>query len=307
MRSIRLNADNLCYFNIPTKGNVVIPSRVTDTVTGEECQIISIGDCFRFNEEITAITVLEGVLRIHDEAFQQCVNLRSVVLPNSLECIEEYAFDNCESLKTIVLGGVTQVGVGVFSRCKSLEQVCFPQGLLFIGENTFRGCMSLKKVEIPSTVAKMFDRDYMSVPDTCVVSVSKTETTLTENELREQAAELKLTKSGINSFHIQTAGHVVIPEYLTAEDGTFYRVTEIGSGTFYNCTELKTIALPSSVRTIETGAFMGCTEAELTIPSTVVKIEGHAFDGVKSIVYHGNAVGAPWGARVINPNASAFL
>lgn len=80
-------------------------------------------------------------------------------------------------------------------------------------------------------------------------------------------------------------------------------VTEIGSYTFQNCTNLKNVEIADSgLQIIWTGAFEGCTSLkEITIPSTVTNIVNYAFRGTSDITItinkaQGSISGSPWGA-----------
>ena len=72
-------------------------------------------------------------------------------------------------------------------------------------------------------------------------------------EIRSTTAPLTVAvtpKSGYGNY----VGDVVIPSIVS--DGTnTYRVTCIGDGAFYNCSGLKSVQMPSSIKTIERQAF----------------------------------------------------
>ena len=53
------------------------------------------------------------------------------------------------------------------------------------------------------------------------------------------------------------AGDVAIPEQVTYNNES-YRVTSIGHFAFHNCSELTSIAIPSSITLIDDGAFLNC-------------------------------------------------
>ncbi len=53
------------------------------------------------------------------------------------------------------------------------------------------------------------------------------------------------------------SGDVAIPEQVTYNNKT-YRVTTIGHFAFHNCSELTSIAIPSSITLIDDGAFLNC-------------------------------------------------
>ena len=52
-------------------------------------------------------------------------------------------------------------------------------------------------------------------------------------------------------------GDIVIPSQITYE-GTTYTVTTIGTIAFYNCQELQSVSIPSSVTQISDEAFEAC-------------------------------------------------
>lgn len=63
-----------------------------------------------------------------------------------------------------------------------------------------------------------------------------------------------------------------------------HNIDIINQGAFYNCTQLKTIILPETVKTIHLSAFQGCTNLiDITIPQSVTYIQANAFDGCTSL------------------------
>ena len=67
-------------------------------------------------------------------------------------------------------------------------------------------------------------------------------------------------------------------------EGTTYRVTEIGEGAFQNCALITSITINENVVTIGENAFAGCSGmARVTIPNTVTTIGGNSFGGCTSL------------------------
>lgn len=99
---------------IGTDANVTTP-----TMLGGHA-VTAIGDgCFNYqgsHENLTSVTISEGVTTIGRNAFSECRNLSSVSLPNSLVSIGQYAFDDCSALTSITIpGSVTSIGYFAFS------------------------------------------------------------------------------------------------------------------------------------------------------------------------------------------------
>ena len=65
--------------------------------------------------------VMPGVTIVGYSAFYACLNLFSVVFGNSLETIEESAFDQCTSLRHIKMPSVIRIGQRAFQDCAVAE------------------------------------------------------------------------------------------------------------------------------------------------------------------------------------------
>jgi hypothetical protein len=76
-----------------------------------------------------------------------------------------------------------------------------------------------------------------------------------------------------------------IPEKVLYQ-GTYYPVTAIGSGAFYNCTALRSITLPATLISVEAAAFSNCIDlATINFPNTLIFIGTSAFasSGLQSV------------------------
>ena len=78
-------------------------------------------------------------------------------------------------------------------------------------------------------------------------------------------------------------------------------ITEIGSGTFFECHGITEVTIPDSVVSIGERAFDQCVGiTSLKIPESVTTIGKNAFRYVANVEYSGTASGSPWGARSVN-------
>ncbi len=101
--------------------------------------------------------VPEGVRAIGAGAFvgneDLVPTLVSVILPQGLERVGDYAFSGCTGLQSILLPDtVTRIGQKAFAYCESLAQVDFPAGLVSIGDHAFDYCGSLVSADLPEAL-----------------------------------------------------------------------------------------------------------------------------------------------------------
>ncbi len=97
------------------------------------------------------IDVLPGTISINERAFEGCVKVTSLNLPDSITAIGRRAFKGCVGLERVrIPRKVKCISDSVFSDCASLESVDIPEGVSKIGCGAFERCLSLKSVRLPS-------------------------------------------------------------------------------------------------------------------------------------------------------------
>lgn len=116
-------------------------------------KVVAIGEgAFNNCVELTSVAIPEGVKVIGDSAFEGCKSLATVDLPESLTTISSYAFFGCDSLKTVALyPNTVNIEAYAFYDC-GIESIAIPSGVATIEEGTFGECASLKNLFIPNTV-----------------------------------------------------------------------------------------------------------------------------------------------------------
>ena len=96
------------------------------------------------------------VVGIGDNAFSECSNLKSIVIPDNVMSICKLAFNGCSSLESVMLpDSITSIGDAAFSWCLSLKSVTMPGSVTSIGDGAFLICQDLKSVTIPDSVASI--------------------------------------------------------------------------------------------------------------------------------------------------------
>lgn len=246
------------------------------------------------------IILSEYVTSIYDNGFQDCVNLKSINLPLSVDTIFGGAFTNCFKLNNVVLpeklsvikgwafygctsltsinipGSVEILQAGAFISCTALNKVTFEEGTKIIDEACFRDCSSLTNVEFSNTINKIGDYAFMN----CInLKMDNLPDNLEEigygafkncRNITELSLPLKVTSLGGDSFkECENLTSITLHENLE----------EIGYNAFDKCINLKSITIPSSVNSINR-AFSNCTSLESIYSKAVNPPLGGFFEGV---------------------------
>lgn len=103
--------------------------------------------------ENTSIEIKDGTIGIAGEAFEDCSNLVSIYIPNSVTLIGYRAFASCTNLTNVIIpDSVTEIGVNAFSECTGLTNITISKSVTHIYFGAFSGCTNLKSVTIPDNV-----------------------------------------------------------------------------------------------------------------------------------------------------------
>ncbi len=101
----------------------------------------------------TSYSIPSTVKTIGLGAFESCINLTKIQIPPTVQFIGDGAFRQCKSLTSIEIpSGVKTINVLTFNDCISLTNVQIPSSVTSIGTLAFNGCKSLTSIKIPSNV-----------------------------------------------------------------------------------------------------------------------------------------------------------
>lgn len=91
--------------------------------------------------------IRSGVTRIQGSAFEGCVSLMEVDIPDTVTYIGSSAFKGCVGLHGIEIPtGVAEIANGAFQGCAMLTDVVLHPALSVIRRDAFRDCVSLGKI-----------------------------------------------------------------------------------------------------------------------------------------------------------------
>lgn len=220
-----------------------------------------------------------GVGVIYNRAFEECENLVTVNMPDTVLWIGSYCFWFCPSLVNINFGdNVEYIGMGSFYGCSSLKNITIPQSVSSIGEMAFYLCRSLEKIEVEDANV------YYSSLNGVLFDENKTLLIAYPQGKTDTYYSMPNDVKKIDSYAF--TGNPFI-EKIKASDN----VTEIGESAFESCLLLKSVNIPNGVETIGRQAFLQCDALEsVTMSSAVTVVEPFAFDrcfSLKNIYFSG--------------------
>ena len=96
-------------------------------------------------------------------AVADCKHLQSVTIPASVEDIDDSAFENCRSLSSLTFEDgslLTRIGSWAFYNCHNLTSVEIPEGVTEIGDAAFYGCVYAESLHLPSSVQSIGDNGF---------------------------------------------------------------------------------------------------------------------------------------------------
>ena len=236
-----------------------------------------------------------GTKIICEEAFRWdkligCHFLKSLVIPDSVTNIGDYAFWGCKSLKSLVIpDSVTSIGDYAFDDCTSLSSLVIPEGVTSIGHCAFRGCYSLKSLVIPASVGNIIGNPFSGWNGELKC--------LSPYFIYDNKVLFDKDKSKIIAFRDKNTTSYVIPDSVSCiEFGAFWKcyslrslvipdsVSSIGYWAFWNCRSLTDIVIPDGVNSIGDRVFSGCCSLKsLVIPDSVSSIGESAFEDCGSL------------------------
>ena len=98
----------------------------------------------------------------------------SLVIPETYTEITSYAFQNCDTLETVICyAPIENLPEGLFSGCTSLREVVFVNGVRNIDRYVFDGCTNLETVYLGEYVENVSDSAFLNRDQTAAFSLEQ--------------------------------------------------------------------------------------------------------------------------------------
>lgn len=295
-------SNNTKYIEVVAAGEHIESATIPSKING--ITVTAISD-FENCTNLKSISIPNTVTSIDTGTFRGCTSLKNITIPNSVKEIGAQAFAGCTSLTSIVFpSGITSFGdvnftYGILEDCTSLKSVTLPSNLTWIPSEMFSGCTALTSVTIPSKVTKIGLAAFKNCKSLTSITIPATVTEIQHSIFATDGTFYgctALTTAKINAkSKVISSGMFYGCSKLTSV--TFSdSFTEMGGQAFENCTSLRTITLPSNLTNIANAAFRGCTNlSNISIPDSVTEVSQAAFVDCKSLT----SISFPCGVRKI--------
>ena len=225
------------------------------------------------NTTVTSIVIPDTVQEIQKYAFYNCVGLKKVTIPSSVRFIREYAFYGDAKLETVDLSNVEAIGARAFSGCSklTLDPEKDLRKTYSIGDRAFENCTSITSVDL-TTLRNTGKEAFKGCSSLEAVVLGE----------KTKLSYAMFVRSGVKNIVLYET--LEIPAYCFAECKDLESVTfkndiwRIGNGAFCENEKLATVNFEGSVDIIGEQAFYDCPAlTALKLPNCEITLENYCF------------------------------
>lgn len=238
----------------------------------------------------------DGIEKIASYAFDECNSLVSISMPNSMTSIGFSAFASCRNLETVDMGNsITYIGEAAFHSCESLATINFPNSVTFVGDDAFYGTHWLEPIYNERVFAYYPPSDTASnyiIPEGieqiaggAFLACYNLTSVVIPNSVTYVGWDAFGDCYGIEEPLYNAHCFARMPfDYAATEYVVPDGIEQIAGGAFWSCDRLRSIALPKSVTSIGKYAFEFCTNlTTFELPNSVTEIGDCAFMDCESL------------------------
>ena len=239
--------------------------------------------------EMEKIVVKEGVTYLGCSITSYYNNVKSVLLPKSLNEIGHGAFKDTKITKIKFPSNLKVIGGGAFYNTK-LKEVVIPQKVVRIDSWAFQSCKKLTKIQLPKKLEKISGWLFSYCPKLKTVTIPSKVTQIGEGAFYQSGLTTMTIPKKVTRIKAEAFKKCTSLKKVTFETN---KLTTIDTSLFEGCKKLTTITLPDSVTKLNKQAFKGSGLSTITIPEQVTTIGEETFANCKSlkeVVFAGNQV-----------------
>lgn len=260
---------NWAFCNCKLLRAIEIPKQVTYIGKG------AFQDC----SQLQTMDLPSNITNMEDSVFAYCKSLAAINFDAKVEKISKFMFRDCSVLQVVDFSNaytITKLGKGCFINCGLLKNIALPPNLQIIAPRAFTACVSLEEINIHRFIRSIGEHSFSGC-----------------RNLRSVILYDGIQNIGEFAFYTcMSLTCIVIPvsvEFIAAHcfslcsqlmEVKFHEacnILSIEENTFENCTSLKDMELPGSVKNIKPDAFKNCISLEYVNASKVTHFSKNAF------------------------------
>ena len=283
-------------------------------------EVINMGESvFSGCKGLTDVTLSECLSRLPYRTFGGCESLKSIRIPQIMTSIDQSAFSDCYNLESITVGegnysydsrdncnaiidtktntlllackntiipeSVTGIGRDAYSNYTTLTDLVIPAQIDFINESAFSGCDKIESIKVDPENPIYDSRNNCNAiihtaTDSLVLACNNTvipNSVVTANDYA--FIRCNLTEPVYFSDVFAYLPRDYTDSYVI-RDG----VKRVFAYAFYNCTNLNSVQMPSSVTHIGRCAFAECSELNsINLPDNIEFIGEGSFQNCENL------------------------
>jgi hypothetical protein len=248
------------FFNVSGLKTVILPGTVENIGSG----------VFQNNAALTSVTMGNGLKTIGFSAFENCTGLKNIVLPNSVTSLGHSAFENCTGLESITLpNNITILNSDVLYNCRKLTSLIIPDSITTISSYSLGSCLGLTSITIPINVNRIDSYAFQYDSALTSITIPKNVSYIGDGVFLNCTSLPTIVVDAQNTYYKMQGGILystdlktmvtAFPQAVAADKSLVLPegVEYIRSYGFTFCTNLVTISLPSTIKSINEALFRG--------------------------------------------------
>ncbi len=241
------------------------------------------------------LVINEGTKGIAAHSFFNCIGITSVVIPNSVTSIGEYAFKGCSLSEPLyndncfayfpcgyateytIPDGIRQISGAAFNNCSDIISVTMPNSVTSIDMYAFRGCTGLTSVTLPDSLTKIGLNAFINCSGLTSVTIGNLVESIGESAFGHcdnleavyytgtitQWCEITFDDNDANPLYY--AHNLYINNNIVDDLVIPEAITKIKPYSFWGASCLTSVSIHNSVTNISNTAFVNCSGVETIV------------------------------------------
>ncbi|MGP1414277.1 MAG: leucine-rich repeat protein [Candidatus Onthovivens sp.] len=219
---------------------------VTFSPTYKDFSITLDNSCFK-DSSIENIDLEQSrVKEISHKCFANCANLQSIKFPNTLGYLGLEAFENCVNISSIDLSKTKTKYIlsKTFKNCTKLKNVILNTSIIKIDYKAFENCTKLENINIEDTKTEQLGSNAF---ESCssLKKIVFPETLTNEPDFTNLSMEAFMQCKALEKADLSKT-----------------KLENLATNMFKNCTNLKLVKLPSTLKYLKNFTFKNCSSLE---------------------------------------------